>query len=363
MMNKTFPPKLSTNYLILTLMKKRKVFVIALVIFSVLLTSFSFYFYQVFYAANVLVDKNDVSIVIQREDNFESLRTQLYEADIIQDVVSFSFVAKILGYQSLVKPGAYRLQSNMTNLEVIRMLRAGNQVPVNITFNNIRLKGELAEKATANIGVQPEEFGALLNDAPFLEKYGFNPENVLTMFIPNTYEVYWTISKEALFEKMHQEYQRFWNTTRLDQAAALKLSPIEVSVLASIVQAESIQTDESPKIAGLYLNRLKKNIPLQADPTLVYAIGDFSIQRVLNEYKKIESPYNTYKYRGLPPGPINMPTITSLNAVLNYEKHNYLYMCAKEDFSGYHRFAITLTQHNQNARLFQKALNERKIFR
>ena len=344
-------------------MKKRKVFVIGLVIFSVLLTSFSFYFYQVFYAANVLVDKQDVSIVIQREDDFELLRTKLYEADIIQDVVSFSFVAKILGYQDLIKPGAYLLKSNMTNLEAIRMLRAGNQVPVDVTFNNVRLKEELVEKITANTGVSPEEFNSLLNDASFLEKYGFSPENILTMFIPNTHEVYWTISAEALFEKMHRAYQQFWDRDKQDKAAALELSPVEVSVLASIVQAESIRTDESPKIAGLYLNRLKKGIPLQADPTLIYALGDFSIQRVLNEYKKIESPYNTYKYKGLPPGPINMPTITSLNAVLNYEKHSYLYMCAKEDFSGYHRFAKTLTKHNQNARLFQKALDERRIFR
>jgi len=344
-------------------MKKRKMVAFGMVVFSILLTSFSFYFYQVFYAGNVLIEKQTLQFVIDKNDNYDSVRNNLYNQDIIQDAVSFSFVSKILGYQKLVKPGVYQLEPEMTNLEVVRMLRSGDQVPVQITFNNVRLKEDLAEKITTNIGLSSSEFLSILNDEEFLSEYGFNSNNATAMFIPDTYEVYWTISGKALFQKMFEEYKNFWNSTRKSKAAALNLSPIQVSVLASIVQAESIKAEESPVIAGLYLNRLKRDIALQADPTLVFAVGDFTIQRVLNEHKKVDSPYNTYMYKGLPPGPINMPTINSLDAVLNFENHNYIYMCAKEDFSGYHRFARTLTQHNKNARLFQNALNQRKIYR
>ncbi len=301
--------------------------------------------------------------MIDKNDNYDSVRNHLYDMDIIQDAVSFSFVAKVLGYQKLVKPGVYQLEPEMTNLQTVRMLRAGAQVPVQITFNNVRLKEELAEKITSTIGLSADEVLGLLNNDAFLKEYGFNSENASAMFIPDTYEVYWTISAKALFQKMFEQHKRFWNVSRRAKAAALGLSPVEVSVLASIVQAESIKADESPIIAGLYLNRLERNIALQADPTLVFAVGDFTIQRVLNVHKKVDSPYNTYRYKGLPPGPINMPTIATLDAVLNHENHNYIYMCAKEDFSGYHRFARTLSEHNKNARLFQNAMNQRKIFR
>jgi UPF0755 protein len=176
------------------------------------------------------------------------------------------------------------------------------------------------------------------------------------MFIPNTYEVYFNVTPESLIQKMNEEYKRFWNTDRLAKANKLGLMPIEVSILASIVQAETVKEDEAPKIAGLYINRLKKNIALQADPTLVYASGDFSLKRVLNTHKQIDSPYNTYKFPGLPPGPINVPQIVNIDAVLNAEDHKYYYMCAKEDFSGYHNFAKNLDEHNVNARKYQKAL-------
>ena len=344
-------------------MKKRKIFILSMVVFSVLLTSFSFYFYQVFYGANILLEEEDRIITIQYGDEFADVRDKFYDANVINEIISFSFVSKVLGYQELVKPGVYLMKSGMSNIEAVRMLRAGNQKPVRITFNNVRLKNELAERITTNTGVSSEAFLTLLNDDNFLAKYGVNTDNVLALFLPNTYEVYWTISAEELFDKMAEEHSRFWNDNRKAKAEALDLSPIEVSILASIVQAESIKTDESPTIAGLYLNRLERNIALQADPTLVYALGDFSIQRVLNEHKRVQSPYNTYLNRGLPPGPINLPTITSIEAVLNHEDHGYIYMCAKEDFSGYHSFAKTLVEHNRNAARFQRALNERRIFR
>lgn len=336
---------------------------IGMVIFSVILTSFSFYFYQVFYGANVLQDDQPQVILIDRDDTFDSLRNQLYNSSIVDEIISFSFVAKALGYQDNVKPGVYLMEPDMTNMQAIRRLRAGDQVPVDITFNNVRFKEDLVEKITDDTGIDGAEFLKLLNDNEYLSTLGFNTETIMAMFIPNTYEVYWTISAEGLFDRMKKEFDEFWSTERKAKAEKLGLSPIEVSTLAAIVQDEmSIQT-ESPKIAGLYLNRIKKKMLLQADPTVKFALGDFSIQRVLTADTRIDSPYNTYKYRGLPPGPINLPTIASLDAVLNYEKHDYIYMCAKEDFSGYHRFAKTLSQHNKNARLFQKALNERNIYR
>lgn len=336
-----------------------------MVVFSVVLTSFSFYFYQLFFGMNILTEENDRNriVLIDNDDTFDSVRNYLYEAQIIQDALSFSFVAKVLGYQELVKPGIYELAPKMTNLETVRMLRAGDQVPVDLTFNNIRLKEELAGKITKTIGLDSLTFLQKLNDPEVHEKYGFDEKNIISMFIPNTYQVYWTISADELFDRMYNEYQRFWNEDRKAKAKAMGLTPLEVSTLASIVQAESIMADESSTIAGLYLNRLQKNMKLQADPTIKFALGDFAIQRILTKDTRVESPYNTYKYAGLPPGPINLPTIQNINAVLNYEEHNYLYMCAKEDFSGYHRFAYTLTEHNRNARLFQQALNQRLIYR
>lgn len=336
---------------------------LGMVIFSVILTSFSFYFYQVFYGANVLQEEQAQVILIDRDDTFDSLRNKLYDRAIVDEIISFSFVSKALGYQDNVKPGLYLMEPDMTNMEAIRRLRAGDQIPVDITFNNVRFKEDLVEKITADTGIDGAEFLNLLNDNEYLSTLGFNKETIMAMFIPNTYEVYWTISAKGLFDRMKKEFDKFWNTDRRAKAETLGLSPVEVSTLAAIVQDEMFVVSESPTIAGLYINRIKKNMLLQADPTVKFALGDFTIQRVLIADTRIDSPYNTYKYRGLPPGPINLPTIASLDAVLNYEKHDYIYMCAKEDFSGYHRFAKDLTQHNKNARLLHKALNERKIFR
>ena len=336
-----------------------------MVIFSVLLTSFSFYFYQLFFGKNILTEEDARStvVLIDNDDTFDSVRNYLYNKQIIQDALSFSFVSKVLKYQDNVKPGVYELDPQMTNIEAVRKLRAGDQIPVKITFNNIRLKEELAGKITANIGLDSLSFLSALNDPAKLDQFGFTEETIISMFIPNTYEVYWTISSDQLLQKMKTEYDRFWNNARRQKAQTMGLSPNEVSTLASIVQAESIMGDESSTIAGLYYNRLQRGIKLQADPTVKYALGDFTIQRILTKDTRVDSPYNTYMYKGLPPGPINLPTIQNLDAVLNYEKHAYIYMCAKEDFSGYHRFATTLREHNKNARLFQQALNRRNIYR
>jgi UPF0755 protein len=233
---------------------------------------------------------------------------------------------------------------------------------VQVTFNTIRTKTELAEKITANLEVSEEQFLALLQDSVYIRSFGFEEETILSLFIPNTYEFWWNTSATGLFDRMHQEYQKFWTEERKQKAAALGLNQKEVSTLASIVQAESQKADERPKIAGVYLNRLRMGMALQADPTLVFAAGDFSIKRLTAKQMAIDSPYNTYKYAGLPPGPINLPDINSLNAVLNAERHDYVYFCAKEDFSGYHSFAVSYNEHLNNARRYQRALNAANIY-
>jgi UPF0755 protein len=326
-------------------------------LFSILLISFAYYAFQICYTPNILVEKQDRQIIIPKNATFKDVQRQFHEGDFAQDLISFSFLAKLKGYDKNVKSGRYVLRANMTNLQAIRLLRSGEQEPVKITFNNVRLASELGEKITRNLSMKREEFDAALVQFAMTNPYGFNKDNVLSMFIPNTYEVYYQVSPKELIERMHQEYEKYWNDQRKAKADKIGLTPLEVSVLASIVQAESVKKDEAPIIAGLYLNRLKKGIPLQADPTLVFALGDFTLKRVLNEHKEIDSPYNTYKFTGLPPGPINMPEIQSLEAVLNYTESNYLYMCAKEDFSGRHNFTGSYQQHMNNALKYQRALS------
>jgi UPF0755 protein len=185
----------------------------------------------------------------------------------------------------------------------------------------------------------------------------------MTIFIANTYEVYWTEDAEGLIDRMYDEHERFWNKNRLEKAEAINLNTIEVYTLASIVYAETKKRDEAPVVAGLYINRLNRKMPLESDPTLIFSKGDFTIRRVLNEDKKVDSPYNTYQRKGLPPGPINMPPLAWIDAVLNYDDHNYIFMCAKEDFSGYHNFARTNREHERNAAKYRRALNQRGIYR
>ena len=337
--------------------KKRKIFVIGMVVFSGLLSTFSFYIYQIFKSPNLQVDKEAISFVIPKNATFRAVQDTLYKYDIVQDMVSFSFLAKLMNYTDAVKPGLYTISPDMTNIDAVRLLRAGSQVPSKLTFSHARLVEELYEPVTRYIEIDSAEFKTALEEYIITNTDGFKRETIIAMFIPNTYQVYYTISPESLVEKINSEYHNFWSDENLSKATEIGLTPLEVSTLASIVQAEVTMDDESKIIAGLYMNRLKQGIPLQADPTLVFAVGDFTLKRVLNEHKEVDSPYNTYKNKGLPPGPINMPSLHSLKAVLNYANHNYIFMCAKEDFSGYHNFTASLREHNENARRYQRQLS------
>lgn len=344
-------------------MRKKNLIAMFLVVFTMMLSSFAFYTYQILFTPNILIEKDDQLFAIPNESTFDEVRNRLYDEGFLNDAVSFSFLAKLKNYDTEVKAGMYLLKKDMTNTEAINLLRSGAETPVKLIFSNGRLLSQLPKVLTKNLAIDSAQMASVLLHDTTAGYYGFNNETFISMFIPNTYEVYWTSSPRSVLDRMKKEYDRFWTDGRLEKAQKLGMTKDEVATLASIVQGETNMMDEAPVIAGVYINRLKRRIPLQADPTLVFAIGDFSIRRILNKDKEFESPYNTYKYYGLPPGPINMPRIPALDAVLNYEEHKYLYFCAKEDFSGYHTFAKTLKEHNINARKFQRALNRERIYR
>ena len=342
-------------------MSKKKI-LIPLIIFSTILTTGSVYTYQMLYSPNFLINAEDKFIIIEENTDFNQLIKKLEDDTLINDILSFSFLSKIMEYQENIKIGAYNVKMNMSNYDMITMLRSDNQTPIKLTFTYARKIDDLAEKITSKLKMSKDDLLNYLNDN--IDKYsGFKKADIISIFLPDTYEVYWNISPEKLTNKMYSEYKKFWNDERLSKLDKINLNQKEVIVLASIVASESRMLDEADRIAGLYINRLNRNMRLQADPTLIFAANDFTIRRVLNKHKKIKSPYNTYIHRGLPPGPIRLASKKYIDAVLNYEKHNYIYMCAEEDFSGYHAFATNLSDHNRNARKFQIALNNRKIYR
>jgi UPF0755 protein len=285
------------------------------------------------------------------------------EQNFITNIESFKWMCSRMGYPQSVKAGRYRLTENMGNREVVSTLRAGLQTPVRVTFTGFRTPQQLAQKVANQIEADSAEIVNSFYSESIANQYGFNKQTFIAMFIPNTYEFFWNTSAKGFFDRMHREYEAFWTIERVEKAEQIGLNKVKVSILASIVEEETIKADERPKVAGVFINRLNRNIALQADPTVKFANGDFSIRRILTRHLSVDSPYNTYKHRGLPPGPINAPSISSINAVLNYEKHQYLYFCAKPDYSGYHAFASTLAEHNRNARLYQQFLNRERIFR
>ena len=343
------------------MMSKKKI-LIPLIVFSTLLSTSSVYIYQMLFSPNFLINQPDKMILIKDDKNFKELTNQLIEDTLLNDVISFSFLSKIMKYSDNVKQGAYRVKMNMSNYDLVSMLRAGNQTPINITFSYSRKINDLAQKISQKLKMSEKNLMDFINKNGF-DNYGFDNQNIIGMFLPDTYEVYWDITPKNLLDKMKKEYDKFWNSERTKKLERINLSKNEVITLASIVASETNKIDEADRIAGVYINRLKKNMLLQADPTLIYAANDFSIRRVLNKHKKIKSPYNTYRNKGLPPGPIRLSPKKYIDAVLNYEDHRFIFFCAKDDFSGYHEFAITLSEHNKNARKFQRALNKRNIYK
>ena len=260
------------------------------------------------------------------------------------------------------KPGHYRFAAEISNRELIRRLLLGEQTPIKLSFTQaIRTCEQLASHMGKKLMLDSAEVIERLNNKEYMSHFGLTPETAVCLFIPNTYEVYWTMTADQLFARMHKEYQRFWNDERMAKAKKQGLTPVEVATIASIIASETNKSFEYPTIASIYINRLRKGIALQACPTVIFAVGDFSLRRVLKRHLAIDSPYNTYKYRGLPPGPIRLARPEVIDAVLNAPKTDYLYMCANPDFSGTHVFSSSYSKHSAVAREYQRELNKRKL--
>lgn len=313
-------------------------------------TIIGYTFYKRIFTPNTKFSQDEVAVYLPSDSGYEKVKELL--TPYVDDMERFDWVADKKKYPENIKAGKFILTNGMSSNDIIVALR--NPVPVKVSFNNQetlqRLAGRLAQQ------IEPDSLKILeaFTDKKFLEENGFNEDNVLSVFIPNTYEFYWNTSATKVRDKMIKEYRKFWTPERVAKAEALNLTPLQVSALASIVHKETVKTDERPKVAGVYLNRLAKGMKLEADPTVIYAKkkqdNDFDqvIKRVLYKDLVIDSPYNTYKYEGLPPGPIAMPDITAIDAVLNPEKHNYIYFCASVTNFGYHEFAVTPAQHEVN---------------
>ncbi len=309
---------------------------------------------------NVTAEGEGYALLIPRGATFDFVCQQLESDRVLKNVGNFCLVADVRSYPQYIKPGRYVIPPGIGNWDLVRKLRSGDQDPMKLRFRSHWTLRAVAREIGNQLMLDSDELLRKMEDPDFLQKYDIKPADVRGFFIPNTYFVYWTLSPEQLFEKLKVEYDAFWNTSRKAKAKALGMTLTEVTTLASIVQAETYRADERPTVAGLYLNRLKNGIPLQADPTVIFASGDFTIRRVLKRHLEINSPYNTYKNLGLPPGPINNPEPSAIDGVLNAKKHQYIFMCAKPDFSGYHNFARTLSEHNRNARSYQAALSKKQ---
>lgn len=339
-----------------------KKFIIALVLVIIVMLGFTGVNYYLKYFGPNVTDKQEY-LYIPTGAKYEEVFKTIREQDMVKDTISFNWAATNMNYKTRVKPGKYHLREGMSNRKLINMLASGTQEPVKLEFHGLRVKEQFAGFVSKKIEPDSVSIIRLLDSASYVAQYGFTTDNVYTVFMPNSYQLYWNTSPDKFFKKMYANYEKFWTPERKQQATALNLSIQEVSILASIVDAEALHDDEMPAVAGLYLNRLKKGMKLEADPTVIFALNDFTIKRVLTRYLSYNSPYNTYLNKGLPPGPIMMPSVSAVKAVLNYQKSDYIYMCAKADFSGYHAFANNMADHLVNAHKFQQALNERNIKR
>ncbi len=313
------------------------------------------------FSSNVAYEGENSKYLLIRDRNYGHVLDSLEAQNAIPSLWKFRLVAKACKYPYQVVPGRYELRRGENSLNLVRRLKYARQNPIRLSFNNVRTKKELAEKLSKKLLMTSDEMLSVLSNPEIYNKYGTDKANIVSLFIPNTYEVYWDISPEDLMARMKKEYDKFWTEERKQKLAEVGLTQQEVSTLASIVEEETRKKDEKPRVAGLYLNRVHQGIPLQADPTVKFALQDFSLKRIYKGHLECDSPYNTYKYAGLPPGPIRVPSIESIDAVLNFENHKYIYMCAKEDFSGYHNFAVSYADHQENANKYRKALNNRGI--
>lgn len=347
-------------------MNKRIVLVLSTLLLSIIGLFFMIRFYQIFFWSNTKFNSKYSFVFIDRDDNIDSLMIQLNP--ILKSPKDFLIAAKKKGFLSKIRPGKYKIKKSMGNNTIVNLLRS-ERLTVKVTFNNQERLENLAGRLSEQIEADSIELLNAFKDEKFLKSAGFSTATALAMYLPNTYNLFWEVTPKDFKKRMLEYYNLFWNKERIQKANSLKLNPIQVNILASIVQKESVSSEEQNKIAGVYLNRLKKNMKLQADPTVIYAIkkkeDKFNkvIRRVLYKDLKLNSPYNTYRYGGLTPGPICMPNLSTIDAVLNPESHDYLYFVASPTNPGLHLFSKNLSEHNKNKRLYTEWLNRKKLFR
>jgi UPF0755 protein len=319
--------------------------------------------YRNFFGVSIVAGNDHKIIFIPTGSSYEQAIDTIESKLVIKNKKAFDWLARKKRYQLLIKPGRYIIDGSYSYNSLINLLRSGRQTPVKVTFSNVSTLNQIAGRIGRQIEADSSVIMNFLSHESNYTNDGFRNDNIVSLFIPNTYEFYWNTDAKGLYTRMLKEYRLFWNDERLQKAKKMGLDPKEVSILASIIDDEAAKSEEKPKIAGVYLNRLKRGIPLQADPTIIFALNNNTVTRVLKKDLLVDSPYNTYRHSGLPPGPIGCPTIDGMDAVLNAEIHDYLYFAARPDFSGYHNFSRTLSEHNHYAALYQKELNKRKIFK
>ena len=309
-------------------MNKKRIYIILIVCLVLMLgtaTNFSLKLFR----SNTNKQFDQGYLYIPTGSNLDDVVAIIKAQQILNNTESFKWVASKMNFKN-IKPGKYKITKGLSNIELVRLLRSGKQEPIKLTFQNIRLKTDFAGYIGKNFEIDSLAFLNMLDSIDLVRQYGFDEETIFCMFIPNTYEMYWNTSKEKFFERMQKEYVKFWHTERLAQAKAIGLSPVQVSILASIVDQEALLNREMVRIAGVYMNRLNRGIKLEADPTVIFANGDFTVKRVLYKLLQKDSPYNTYKYIGLPPGPICMPSVAAIDAPLHFEKNNYIKSLPKD---------------------------------
>lgn len=335
---------------------------IVLMVSALLLLAAAFRIYEDVFASNLRLERDETAYlyIYSNKGFYESLETN-NQYKLFKNAKAFARLAALTGWEGQINAGRYKLHAGMGNFALLRLLRSGKQEPLDIRFTYAERKQDLVAFWGQKLEADSLELMAILNNATVMDSLGLDTEAAVALFVPNTYNFYWNTSATQLVERMFEEYTLFWDSARVQKAAQLQLTKKDVAILASIVQKETHRKDEMPVVAGVYYNRLKRGMLFQADPTIIYAMNDRSIRRVQGAMLKVESPYNTYRYKGLPPGPICVPSVQAIDAVLNLKRHAYIYFCAKEDFSGYHNFAASFAQHQVNARNYQRMLNRRGI--
>ncbi len=344
----------------------KKILLAIVLIGLLIMAGFAYFVYDAVFTPNTSFNNEEAHIYIHTGAKFSDVIDEI--EPLLEDPISFEAVANRKGYPSNINPGHFIIKKGMNNNDIINSIRSGN-VPILVKFNNQERIENLAGKLANRLEQDSLSLLEVFRDMSYIKEKGFTRENAFSMYIPNTYEVYWNISAEDFRERMFNEYQSFWNSSRIQKAKGLSLSNEQVISLAAIVQKETSKVGERPRVAGVYLNRIEIGMPLQADPTIIYAKkltdGDFDqdIKRVLYKDLEIDSPYNTYKNTGVPPGPITMPDISSIDAVLNFEKHNFYYFVADVTNFGYHKFAKTLSQHNRNKKEYIRWISQKGVNR